>query len=187
MIYTWGIAVLVPQGAVKKSVIKSIMNPPTVATLVGIVVGLTGLKSFFPSFITSTVTQLGSCVGPIAMIIGGFTVANYSIPIMLKNKKVYIVTAIRLLILPVVMVSALFGLRALLVNFFDMNINNSVLFLCLIATSAPLGLNTIVFPEAYGGDPKTGASMATISHTLGVITVPIMFAIATLLFGAYGT
>lgn len=186
MIYTWGIAILVPQGAEKKSLIRQVMNPPTIATFCGIIVGLTGLKEFFPSFISSTVNQLGNCVGPIAMLIGGFTIANYSIPTMLKNKKVYVVTALRLIVLPIVMVSALFGLRALVSTLFDITINNSVLFLCLIATAGPLGLNTIVFPEAYGGDPSTGASMATISHTLGVITVPIMYTIAVAIFGVYG-
>lgn len=185
-IYTWGIAILVPQGTEKKSVIKQLLNPPTIATFCGIIVGLTGLRNFFPSFISSTVNQLGNCVGPIAMIIGGFTIANYSIPVMLKNKKVYVVTAVRLIALPIIMVSILVGLRAIVSTLLDITINNSVLFLCLIGTAGPLGLNTIVFPEAYGGDPRTGASMATISHTLGVITVPIMYTIAVAIFGVYG-
>lgn len=47
--------------------------------------------------------------------------------------------------------------------------------LALIAVGTPLGLNTVVFPSAYGGDPKTGASMAMISHTLSVITIPLMY------------
>ena len=38
-----------------------------------------------------------------------------------------------------------------------------------------LGLNTIVYPAAYGGDTKTGASMAMISHVLSVITIPLMY------------
>ena len=48
---------------------------------------------------------------------------------------------------------------------------------------ARLGLNTVVFPEAYGGNPETGASMALISHTLCVITIPIMYSVMTLIFG----
>ena len=39
----------------------------------------------------------------------------------------------------------------------------------------PLGLNTIVYPAAYGGDTKTGASMTMISHVLSVITIPLMY------------
>ena len=66
---------------------------------------------------------------------------------------------------------------------FNIAIDNTAVILLFFAYATPLGLNTIVFPEAYGGDPKTGASMALISHTLCVITIPIMFALISLLFG----
>jgi predicted permease len=54
-------------------------------------------------------------------------------------------------------------------------ISDEIMTLALIAFATPLGLNTIVYPAAYGGDTKTGASMATISHTLSVITIPLMY------------
>ena len=44
--------------------------------------------------------------------------------------------------------------------------DKGALYLTLIAFGTPLGLNTVVFPAAYGGDTSTGASMAMISHTL---------------------
>lgn len=47
----------------------------------------------------------------------------------------------------------------------------------LCATAMPLGLNTVVFPAAYGGDTTPGASMALISHLMSIITIPIMFAV----------
>ena len=55
--------------------------------------------------------------------------------------------------------------------------NDEIMTLALIAFATPLGLNTIVFPAAYGGDTKTGAAMAVISHTLSVITIPFMYLI----------
>jgi predicted permease len=39
----------------------------------------------------------------------------------------------------------------------------------------PLGLNTIVIPAAYGKDTTAAAGMALISHTLAVISIPILF------------
>ena len=39
----------------------------------------------------------------------------------------------------------------------------------------------VVFPAAYGGDPSTGASMALISHTLSVLTIPVMYALLNML------
>ena len=58
-----------------------------------------------------------------------------------------------------------------------------MLFLTFFATAPALGLNTVIFPEAYGGNPETGASMAMISHTLCVITIPLLYALMVALFG----
>ena len=56
-----------------------------------------------------------------------------------------------------------------------MDTNDSIVMLTLCATAMPLGLNTVVFPAAYGGDTTPGASMALISHLMSIITIPIMF------------
>ena len=78
--------------------------------------------------------------------------------------------------------TVIFGIRAL-ANGLGAGIGNTVLFLCFFSVATPLGLNSVVFPEAYGGDPEPGAAMALVSHTLCVLTIPLMFALATLLFG----
>ena len=183
MIYIWGISVLVPSGEYKGSVFKKIFNAPTVAMLIGIVVGMTGLGSHLPTFVSSAMSTLKACMGPVAMLLAGFTIASYDIKQMLQNKKVYFATALRLVVLPAVLVAALFGLKEILNSVLDLQISNVPLFLTFFACATPLGLNTVVFPEAYGGNPKTGASMALISHTLCVISIPIMYAFMIAVFG----
>lgn len=51
--------------------------------------------------------------------------------------------------------------------------------LTLVAFATPLGLNTVVFPAAYGADTSIGAGMALISHVLSVITFPLMYMLFT--------
>ena len=111
-------------------------------------------------------------MGPIAMVLTGFLIGQYPIKKLLSDKKVYIASILRLFVLPALFVVILKLLGA----------NNTVLALCLFAYGTPLGLNTVVFPAAYGGDPSTGVSMATISHTACVITIPIMYALLNVLF-----
>ena len=117
------------------------------------------------------------------MIIAGATIAKYNFGAMLKNKKVYIATALRLFVLPTIIVAALFGIKTLCETLLKIHIGNDVLFLSFFATGSALGLNTVVFPEAYGGNPETGASMAMISHTLSVISIPIMYLVLVSIFG----
>ena len=182
-IYTWGLAVLVPQNGKKGGVLKKLLNPPMIAMLVGIVVGLSGLGAYMPNFLSSTLNSLKSCMGPVAMLLVGFTVACYPIGEMLKQKPVYVATFMRLCVMPAIIISAVFGLKTLANLVFDLNIDNTVLFLSFFAVATPAGLNSVVFPESFGGDPKPGASMALISHVLGVLTMPLLYALMTFLFG----
>lgn len=185
VIYIWGISILVPKESRSGNPIKNVFNPPTIALFVGIIVGITGLTQYIPTFIMDTIESLKDCMGPIAMLIAGVTIANYNFMEMIKKKKVYIATALRLLVLPAVILAVVFGVKEAINAIFELNIGNAVLFYVLFATATPLGMNTIVFPEAYGGDPETGASMAMISHTLCIITIPIMYALSTAIFGPF--
>lgn len=182
-IYTWGLSVLVPDGENKGNPLKKIMNAPTVSIFLGMAVGLSGLGSHLPVFLVDSIDSLKVCMGPVAMLLAGFTVANYSIKAMLKKRKVYIATMLRLLVLPSAIIGAIFGIKELMNLIFGLSINNAMLHLAFFATAAPLGLNTVVFPEAFGGNPETGASMAMISHTLCIISIPLMYALLVLVFG----
>ena len=71
----------------------------------------------------------------------------------------------RLVVIPAVILLILKGVGT----------SKEIMTLALIAFGTPLGLNTIVYPAAYGGETKTGASMTMISHTLSVITIPLMY------------
>lgn len=186
-IYTWGISVLVPKrdGDSKKSTLKTLMNAPTVALLLGIFAGLTGLGAILPAPIVSTLDSLRSCMGPVAMLLAGFTVARFDVKKMLKNKKVYAASLLRLTVIPTMIISALFGAKTLLGLILGTPIDNSVLFLAFFALAAPLGLNTVVFPESFGGDPEPGAGMTLISHTLCILTIPILLAAMVAIFGPF--
>lgn len=48
----------------------------------------------------------------------------------------------------------------------------------LFSAAMPLGLNTIVFPAAYGRDETPGAAMAVISNLIGIVTVPLILTLA---------
>ena len=183
VIYTWGISVLTPKSEGKGGTLRRLLNAPTIAVLAGVCLGLSGVGNHLPGFFTSALDSLKACMGPVAMIIAGATIAKYNFGSMLKNKKVYIATALRLFVLPTIIVAALFGIKTLCEALLKIHIGNDVLFLAFFATGSALGLNTVVFPEAYGGNPETGASMAMISHTLCIISIPIMYTILASIFG----
>ena len=183
--YTWGMSILVPKKE-KTNHLKSLFNAPTVALLLGIIAGLSGAGNFLAEeipFFMNTLDSLRACMGPVAMLLAGATIAKYPFTSLLKNKKVYTATFLRLIVIPTIIVGCMYGIKLLLNDVFTLNISNNVLFLSLFAYAVPLGLNTVVFPEAYGGNPEIGASMAMISHTLCVLTIPLMYALACIFLG----
>ncbi len=183
MIYSWGISVMTPSTGGKSGAWRRLINAPTIAMLIGIALGLSGLGKYLPTFLTDSLDSLKVCMGPVAMLIVGATIAKYDFSSMLRKGKVYVATALRLVVLPVVIVSFLFAVKTLANTLFGLSIGNDILFLTFFATATPLGLNTVVFPEAYGGNPETGASMAMISHTFCVISIPLMYALMVAIFG----
>ena len=170
---SYGLYILIPkeQGtSFAANLKKGILTPPVIATLCGMALGMTGAAQYLPEFFVKALDSAGNCQGPVAMLLAGFVVGGYSLKEMLLNKKVYIASAVRLILLPLAAVMLLRLLGA----------GHTAQVLTLIAVGTPLGLNTVVYPSAFGGDPKPGASMALISHTLSVISIPLMY---LLLFG----
>ncbi|MBP3372255.1 MAG: AEC family transporter [Clostridia bacterium] len=171
-VYTWGVMILIPAGEEKKNPLTNLLNPVVISMGIGMFFGLTGMQNFIPDFVATSLNNLSACMGPLAMILTGFVIGNYDIKKLLTNVKVYEATALRLFILPALFVVILTLLGA----------DKTTLILCLFAFATPLGLNTVVFPAAYGSDTSTGASMAMISHTLSVITLPVMYTLLMFLF-----
>lgn len=174
LLYTWAFNSLIPEGKNKKqSWWRGLLNPTCVAMCIGIVLGLLGVGPHLPAFVTMTMGNLANCMGPLAMVLTGFVVGGYKLPELLTNKKVYIVTLLRLLVLPLVIIGVLWLLGA----------SNQVLFMSLFAFATALGLNTVVVPAAYDGDTHTGAGMAMISNAGAVITIPLLYALLSVLTG----
>lgn len=177
LLYAWAFNSLIPEGqGQKKSIWKRLLNPTCMAMCIGIVLGLLGVGKLLPGFISTALENLAGCMGPVAMLLTGFVVGGYDVPELLKNKRVYIVTLLRLIVLPAVIIAVLWLLGA----------DNSTLFVALFAFSSALGLNTVVVPAAYGGDTHTGAGMAMVSHVGAIITIPLLYALLTQLVGGLG-
>lgn len=171
-IYLWGYTILTPKEKRKKSPIKNLFNPGLIAIFVGMITGLTGLGQILPTFVVNTVTSLSNAMAPLAMILTGFVVGGYPFKDLFCNVKVYIATFLRLVVIPIIIVALLYLCKA----------STTCLIMALFAYATPLGLNTVVFPASFGAETKTGASMAIISHTLSVVTIPLMYSLLNFIF-----
>jgi predicted permease len=144
---------------------KNMLDPTLMGIIIGAVIGLTGLR--LPVFLGSALTMAASCVAPLAMIMTGFVLARTPFKFNISNPKIYLASALRLLIIPLAA-----GAILLLLRVRPEMVLTITAFLCM-----PMGLNNVIFPEAYGGDSGTGAQCCFVSQVLGLLTIPAIFAL----------
>lgn len=164
-VYSIGTASLIPTEGGKKISVKTFVNPIFISLILGAFCGLLSVP--LPKFITTAISSAGACMSPLAMLLTGFVIGGYSLKTLAGDKKVYLASVIRLIILPTIFMAVLIVLKT----------DKAIIRVALCATAMPLGLNTVVFPAAYGGDTTPGAGMALISHLISIITIPVMFSI----------
>ena len=169
LIYIWGVPRLLIADSGKKHTftesVKSFVNPMFIAMLIGMVIGLSNIH--LPEWTISLINVSGDCMSPIAMILTGVVVSSISLKKTFTNVRIYIVSIIRLIIMPVLFIAV--------ASFFRIPETTYICALCSLAM--PLGLNTIVIPSAFGKDTTVAAGMAVISHLLSCITIPLIFSI----------
>lgn len=164
--YTWAIpALLMPGKEGKVFTFKNLLNPLFVAMVIGIVIGLLQLP--IPEFVGSSVDALSKCMSPCTMLLTGMCVAKIDVKRVLKIKSVYSLSAIRLLGMPLLFLLVLLAYQP----------DRSVALCVLAVLAMPLGLNSVVIPEAHGQDTSEASGMAIVSHLASALTIPLMFAV----------
>ena len=175
LIYIWGAPVLLIGDSNKKMKLsqrlKSFLNPMLICMFIGMAIGLLNIR--LPAFAGSAVSAAGSCMSPVAMLLTGMTLAKCDLGRILRIKSVYLVSFFRLIVYPVLFLGV--GVLARATELFAFDATFYICALCSLAM--PLGLNTIVIPSAYGKDTTIASGMALVSHLLGCITIPIVFAL----------
>lgn len=166
-IYTYG-AILLSNGGSKKFTIPKKMIPILCALMLGVVVGLTGVK--LPSFVTGMTGALKGCMSPVAMIMTGFVLGSLRFKEIFSSLRAYLVSIVRLVVIPIIFIGGLLLLGLLI------DIPGELMIIPLFIASMPIGLNAVIFVEASGRDSTENARMCLISCILAFVTVPLIMA-----------
>ena len=156
-IYTYGYARL----TTRKLSPRKLLNSVTVAMILGVAFGLSPLT--LPAVPLTFLTNASACMGPVSMLLAGIAISEFGIKPMFSEKRAYLLSAVRLLIAPL-----LIGGAAYLV------FGKEVAAISALYFAMPCGLNTIVFAKAVGEPCKSGASLVFISTILACITIPVV-------------
>lgn len=142
------------------SVKKIITNPGIIGTVIALLLFLFKITLPYPA--GQAVSYLAAVNTPVAMIVMGYYIANVNIKSALKNKSVYFVTAMRLLIIPVITVLIAKMLKM------DAVAAKSI----LISSSCPTAAVTTLLATRYKLDAGYASEVVALTTLLSVVTIP---------------
>lgn len=169
-IFVWTYGIVCMSGDKKKMSPKGLLfNPGIIAVTIGVILFLLSIKLPLP--IDSAISGLAALNTPLAMMVIGFNLAGSNILAALKNKKVYLVTVLRLIIIPL---ASLFAL-------YLVGIRGTMLISTVIAASAPAAAVTTVFSVKYENDTELSVNIVALTTLLSCVTMSAVVAVAQLL------
>ena len=159
--FTYGV-VLIGYGTAKKMAftLKSILSPGIICSLLSIVIY--ALDISFPIPITNAISILGNLTSPLAMMLIGSTLASMKIGEIFKDKRVYLFTFVKLIIIPLICYP-LFQL------FIKDTLVRNVFF---IESLMPVANTALIFATEYDLDKKLTSRTIFLTTLLSLFTIP---------------
>ena len=155
-LWTVGIALF---SGMRGGIRKIVFHPCLVATYLGFIVMLTGYVP--PKLISRVVFSLGNCTTPISMMVVGSVLGLVKIK-QLFSKMTFYYTAIRLLLIPLMVLGVLLILRP----------EPVVTGVSVILCGTPAAVTTSILANKYEGDRELASKIVFTSTLFSIITIP---------------
>lgn len=147
-------------------------NPIVIAVMIGVIIFTLNIK--LPAIVSSVFSIISGINSPLAMMVSGVYLAQSNILPMIKKKEVYMVSAVRLVLIPL---CAILIMKVIPVGSLTLKLA------ILLAGAAPVGSNVAIFAAQYGKDYKRGIENVCVSTLLCLASLPLIVYIANLILG----
>lgn len=170
-LFIWSHGVASMQGSFKKESIKEVFKAPVmIATFAGLLCYLLQIK--FPALVFRPLKAIADMNTPLAMMISGTAIAQTNLLKTLSKPRIYIMTALRLLIVPFVMFLILIFVP----------VEKDLKILSLLAISASTAAITTMFAVKFKKDVGYAAELFAISTIAAIATLPLMISLGGTFF-----
>lgn len=140
--------------------IKHFFTPGVASIVIGLGLFVAGIT--LPEIIAVPMETVGSATSPLAMIVVGYQLGRLSFKDLISDKRLYIMSAVRLLVMPLIF------LGAVMLIFPDMNLLCKVL---VVEMATPVAACTTIYSQQYGGDVGFATKGVMLSTVLSIVTL----------------
>ena len=165
LVYTLGIKFL-ERGKNQKNTfdIKLLINPGIIASLIGLIIFFG--KITLPSVILGAIDSVASICTPLSMLVIGAMLSGMSIKEMFGERKIYILSLIRLIFLPFM----IFILTKYILKLQD----DWLIIIPVVVAGMPVASNAAMMASAYESDAKFASQAVMITTLISCISIPIL-------------
>lgn len=165
--YTYGIALM--DGNLTIASARAMVNPGTLAGIAALAIIFFNIR--LPEFFKTAITYLGNVTSPMALIAVGFALAGSQLRKIFGQPRLYVFSAVKLLLLPLLLLPVLNLVIA----------DTQLRAVCLVMFGMPVGNMPLILGNQRGMDVSACSAAIILSTVLCVLTVPvlILFAAAT--------
>ena len=168
LMYTLGIY-LISGDRKAISLKKEFLNPVLIAFVIGIIANLLNVKGYVPEVATYS-THFSNLVTPISMTILGMKMGGVKFLELFKSWKTYYVSALKLVIFPIIIVAIVFVL-----NQVTAIITPDIVLGVLIAFAMPTAGLASTFSDNFGGDTENAVAFTLGTTVLSIVTIPLLY------------
>lgn len=145
--------------------IKKIFTIPFVSCILGLFIFFLGIK--FPPLIADTMELVGNMTAPLAMLIVGMQLCQSSVGKIARNKRLLIITAIRLVAVPAILFVALMWVPKVL------GVDPLVYCIVCFAMTMPAAAYIAVLATRYDNNKILAAEGIFLSTMFSLFTIPV--------------
>lgn len=144
---------------------KIIINPGTISVLIGVPLFL--IQPDFPALVMKPLEMVATINSPLAMIVFGTFLAHGKLKRIFTNKKMYLVSGLRLVVIPIIMI----------LIYKVIGITGNMMVALTISAYAPVATNTAMYAGKYDNNTAVASEIVAGSSLISIITIPLIVAL----------
>jgi predicted permease len=166
MLYTIGVVIMssTKKGVTNKLDLTMLINPGVIASVAGFLLFITGIT--LPKYISGTIDSIGDSCVPISLLTIGAMLSELPVQRMFTNIRIYVLTVVRLIVLPL--------LTFVMLRYFFRLEEMWLIAIPVITAGMPVGTSAGLMTKEYAGDGSLASQTILISTIFSCITIPLL-------------
>ncbi|TDX59300.1 AEC family transporter [Orenia marismortui] len=165
MLWTLGVMIMSRSHSKEEGInFSQLINPGIISIAIGLFIFIFSIK--LPTAISDTLEILGHSTTPLSMLVVGSILAQVKLTEIFYNWRLWIITIVRLVILPVIVL--------VMLKILPWDFDILVLGISVILTAMPAAANTAIFASEFDGDAALASEGVFLTTLISILTIPLI-------------